>query len=77
VISARWNADLVLLAFALGVFSLAYASGAFVLGLTLHPPGRHGWNGAEIVAVGLYPLVWIGFAWGAAALRARWRRARR
>lgn len=72
--SSRWNADLVLMAVALGAVSLAYAAGAFAMGLALHPPGRHGWSLAEMVAVGLYPLGWVGLAWGLAELRARWRR---
>jgi hypothetical protein len=71
MISSRWNADLAFMALALGAVSLAYATGAFVLGLALHPPGRHGWSGAEMIAVGLYPLAWIGLLWGAAELRAR------
>lgn len=70
----RSNADLVLMGVGLGAASLAYASGAFVLGLALHPPGRHGWSGAEMVAVGLYPLGWIGLGWGAADLWSRLRR---
>lgn len=72
----RSNADLALMAFALGAGSLAYAAGAFVMGLALHPPNQHGWRAAEMVAVGLYPLVWIGFVWGAAELWSRWRRSR-
>ena len=71
--STRWNADLVLVAVALGALSLAYAAGAFALGLALHPPGRQAWSSAEIVVVGLYPLGWVGLVWGAAAL---WLRAR-
>jgi hypothetical protein len=70
--SSRWNADLLLLAVALGAVSLAYAAGAFAIGLALHPPGRQAWSSAEIVAVGLYPLGWIGLAWGVAELRLRW-----
>ena len=70
----RSNADLALMAVALGVGSLVYASGAFVMGLALHPPGQHGWSGVEMIAVGAYPLAWIGLAWGAAGLRGRWRR---
>jgi hypothetical protein len=70
---SRSNADLALLALALGAVSLAYGTGAFVLGLALHPPGRHGWSGAEMMAVGLYPLAWIGLLWGVADLWARWR----
>ena len=70
----RSNADLALMAFGLGVGSLAYAAGAFAMGLALHPPTQHGWSGAEMLAVGLYPLGWIGLAWGAAEL---WHRTRR
>ena len=70
----RSNADLALMGVALGAVSLAYATGAFVLGLALHPPGQHGWSAVEMVAVGAYPLGWIGLAWSAAGLRARWRR---
>jgi hypothetical protein len=72
--SSRWNADLVLMAVALGAVSLAYAAGAFAMGLALRPPGRPGWSRAEMVAVGLYPLGWVGLAWGLAELRERWRR---
>jgi hypothetical protein len=72
--SSRWNADLVLMAVALGAVSLAYAAGAFAIGLALHPPGRQAWSSAEIVAVGLYPLGWVGLAWGLAELRLRWQR---
>jgi len=78
--STRWNADLVLMAAALGAVSLAYAAGAFAIGLALHPPGRQSWSSAEILVVGLYPLGWIGLAWGLAELRLRWQgrgRARR
>ncbi len=71
--SARANADLVLMALGLGAVSLAYAAGAFVLGLVLHPPGRQAWSAAEILAVGVYPLGWVGLGWGASAL---WLRAR-
>ena len=72
--SWRRNADLLLMAVALGAVSLAYAAGAFAMALALHPPGRAGWGDAEIVAVGLYPLGWVGLAWTAAGIRARWRR---
>ena len=72
--SSRWNADLVIMGLGLGAVSLAYAAGAFVMGLALHPPGRMGWGDAEIVAVGLYPLGWVGLAWTAAEIRVRWRR---
>jgi len=72
--STRWNADLVLIAVALGGVALAYAAGAFAIGLALHPPGRQAWTSAEIVAVGLYPLGWVGLGWSAAEL---WLRARR
>ncbi len=76
--SARWNADLVLMAVGLGTVSLAYAAGAFALGLALHPPGRQAWTSAEILAVGLYPLGWVALGGGAAAhwLRARGRRGK-
>jgi hypothetical protein len=70
----RSNADLGLMGIALGAGSLAYASGAFVMGLALHPPNQHGWSGVEMIAVGLYPLGWIGLTWGAAELWTRWRR---
>lgn len=72
--SSRWNADLLLMAVALGAVALAYAAGAFAIGLALHPPGRQAWSSAEIVAVGLYPLGWVGLAWGLAELRFRWQR---
>jgi hypothetical protein len=70
----RSNADLVLLAIALGALSLAYAAGAFFMGLALHPPGQQRWSGVDMVAVGLYPLGWIGLGWGAVEW---WQRARR
>jgi len=70
----RSNADLALMAVALGAGSLAYASGAFVMGLVLHPRNQHGWSGIEMVAVSLYPLGWIGLVWGAGELWTRWRR---
>ena len=73
---SRSNADLALMAFALGAGSLAYAAGALVMGLALHPPNQHGWSGAEMIAVGVYPLGWIGFVWGAAELWNRWRRTK-
>ena len=72
----RSNADLGLMAFALGAGSLAYAVGAFVMDLGLHPPNQRGWSGIEMIAVGLYPLGWIGLVWGAAELWSRFRRAR-
>jgi hypothetical protein len=72
--SLRTNADLALMALALGLGSLAYAAGAFVMGLALHPPDQHGWSVVEMVAVALYPLGWIGLVWGGAELRSRWRR---
>jgi len=70
----RSNADLALMAVGLGAGSLAYASGAFVLGLALHAPNQHGWSGVEMIAVGLYPLGWIGLVWCAAELRTSRRR---
>jgi hypothetical protein len=73
----RSNADLLMMALALGVVSLAYASGSFILALSLHPVGQHGWRPAEIVAVGAYPLAWVFTAWGVTALRDRWRRRHR
>jgi hypothetical protein len=73
----RSNADLTLMGIALGAGSLAYASGAFVMGLALHPPNQHGWSGVEMIAVGLYPLGWIGLIWGAAELWTGWRRQMR
>jgi len=73
---SRSNADLVLMAVALGAGALAYASGAFMMGVALHPPYQHGWSGVEMIAVGLYPLTWIGFVWGAAELWTRWRRGK-
>jgi hypothetical protein len=72
----RSNADLALLAVALGAGSLAYAAGAFVMALALHPPNQHGWSSAEMIAVGLYPLGWIGVVWGVAELWSRGRRTR-
>ena len=62
------------LSLAAGVTALAYAGGAFVLGLALHAPEQHGWRPAEFVAVGLYPLVWLGSGWGLVEL---WNRAHR
>ena len=70
----RSNADLILMAVGLGVGSLAYASGAFVMGLALHPIGQHGWRPIEMIAVGLYPLGWIGLASCGAEMWFRWRR---
>jgi hypothetical protein len=70
----RSNADLTLMGFGLGAGSLAYAAGAFVMALALHPPNQHGWSGTEMIAVGLYPLGWIGLVWSAAELWNRWRR---
>ena len=64
----RSNADLALMAAGLGAGSLAYASGAFVLGIALHVPNQHGWSGVEMIAVSLYPLGWIGLVWCAAEL---------
>jgi hypothetical protein len=71
--SSRWNADLALMSLALGAVSLAYAAGAFVMGLALNPPGQHGWSRAAMVAAGLYPLGWVGLGWGVAEIWARWR----
>ena len=68
------DTGLALMAFALGAGSLAYTTGAFVIGLALHPASQHGWSGVEMIAVGVYPLAWIGLVWGAAELRTRWRR---
>jgi len=56
---------------ALGATSLAYGSGAFLLGLALHPAGQHGWRPVEMFAVGAYPLGWIGLGWLAGALWGR------
>jgi hypothetical protein len=74
---SRSNTELALMALALGAGSLAYGIGAFTIGLALHPPGQHGWSVVEMVAVGLYPLTWIGLVWGAADLWTRWRRQKR
>jgi hypothetical protein len=74
---SRSNVELALMALGLGAGALAYGFGAFAMGLALHPPGQHGWSGVEMVAVGLYPLTWIGLVWGAADLWTRWRRRRR
>ena len=73
---SRSNAVLALMALGLGAGSLAYAAGAFLMGLALHPPTQHGWSRTEMVAVGLYPLVWIGGGWGAVELWKRWRGTR-
>jgi hypothetical protein len=73
---SRSNAELAIMALGLGAGSLAYGFGAFAMGLALHPPGQHGWSGTEMVAVGLYPLTWIGLVWGTADLWTRWRRRR-
>jgi hypothetical protein len=73
---SRSNADLALMAVGLGVASLAYASGAFIMGLALHPPNQHGWSGVEMIAVGLYPIGWIGLIFGAAELWTRCRTKR-
>jgi hypothetical protein len=73
---SRWNADLALMAVALGGGALAYASGAFVMGLVLHPPHQHRWSGVEMIAVGLYPLAWIGLVRAGAELWIRSRRGR-
>lgn len=71
---SRSNAVLALMALGLGAGSLAYAAGAFLMGLALHPLGQHGWTRTEMVAVSVYPLVWIGSVWGAVELWHRWRR---
>jgi hypothetical protein len=73
---SRSNADLALMGLALGVGALAYASGAFVTGLALHPPHQHGWSGVEMIVVGLYPLTWIGLVRGGAELWIRRRHGR-
>jgi len=70
----RSNADLALMGVALGVVSLGYASGAFIMALELHPVSQHGWRSVEMVAVALYPLGWIGLGWASAELWTRWRR---
>ncbi len=70
----RSSSGLVLMGVGLGAVSLAYASGAFIMALALHPANQHGWRPVEMAAVGLYPLGWIGLGWGAAALWARLRR---
>jgi hypothetical protein len=70
----RSNADLALMGAGLGAVSLAYATGAFVIALALHPAGQHGWRPVEMIAVGLYPLGWIGLGWGSAGLWTRLRR---
>jgi hypothetical protein len=72
----RSNADLALLGFGLCAGSLAYTAGAFVMGLALHPATQHGWSGVEMIAVGLYPLGWMGLLWGAAELWSRRRMTR-
>jgi hypothetical protein len=69
----RLNADLALMGVALGAVSLAYASGAFVMALALHPAGQHGWRPVEMIAVGLYPLGWIGLGWSSVELWSRLR----
>jgi hypothetical protein len=71
MLDSRSTAVLALLALAAGGVSLAYAAGAFVMGLVLHPPDQHGWRAVEFVAVGLYPLVWLGTGWGVVALWGR------
>jgi hypothetical protein len=71
MLESRSAAVLALLSLAAGGVSLAYAAGAFVMGLALHPPSQHGWRAVELVAVGLYPLVWIGTGWGVVALWGR------
>jgi hypothetical protein len=70
----RSNTDLALLGAGLGAVSLAYATGAFVMALALHPAGQHGWRPVEMIAVGLYPLGWVGLGWGSAELWSRLRR---
>ena len=71
---SRSNAELALLALAFGAGSLTNAFGTSVMGLALHPPGQHGWSGFAMIAVGLYPLGWIGFVWSPVELWTRWRR---
>jgi hypothetical protein len=68
----RSNADLALMAFALAATSLAYAVGAFVVALALHAPRQLGWSAPEMIAVGLYPLGWIGLGWSGVELWRRW-----
>jgi hypothetical protein len=60
----RSNADLAVMGVALGVTSLAYASGLFVMALALHPMGQHGWRPVEMIAVGGLStrLDWPGLA---------------
>jgi hypothetical protein len=68
----RSNLDLAILGVALGVTSLAYASGLFVIALALHPVGQHGWRPVEMIAVGAYPLGWIGLGWLGSIVWSRW-----
>lgn len=70
----RSNLDLAILGIALGVTSLAYASGLFVLALALHPIGQRGWRPIEMIAVGVYPLGWIGLGWLGSIVWGHWRR---
>src|SRR5512145_675259 len=56
------------MALGLGAGALAYAGGAFIMGLALHPVGQHGWTRTEKVAVSADPLVWIGSVWGVVEL---------
>ncbi len=59
----RSNLDLAVMGLGLGVTSLAYASGLFVMALALHPAGQHGWRPVEMGAVAAYALGWIGLGW--------------
>ncbi len=73
---SRSTAELTLLALALSVVSLAYASGAFMMGLAFHPPDGRGWRAVEVVAVGAYAVGWLGLLLGAGELWDRWRHRR-
>ncbi len=74
---SRSTAELTLLALALSVVSLAYASGAFMMGLAFHPADGHGWRAVETIAVGAYATGWLLLLLGAGELWDRWRRWRR
>jgi hypothetical protein len=73
----RSNADLAVMGVGLGVVSLAYTLGAAFMGLALHTTNRLGWGPVEVVAVGLYPLGWIGLGWAATEIWTRRRRRKR